>query len=73
VVARLPRSREKARDRVLSAGGAASGTRSARLSRVSCDWWEAMFSLVTAVSGRNTPSGRSLAHLVWPGLGFPYI
>jgi hypothetical protein len=40
---------------------------------VSCDSWEAMFSVVTAVSGRNTPGSRSLAHLVWPGLRFPNI
>jgi hypothetical protein len=32
-----------------------------------------MTSLVTAVSGRNTPTAESLAHLVWAGLGFPYI
>jgi hypothetical protein len=32
-----------------------------------------MFSLVTAVSGRNTPIDESLAYLVEPGLGFPYI
>jgi hypothetical protein len=32
-----------------------------------------MFSLVTAVSARNTPMHESLAHLVEPGLGFPYI
>ena len=29
--------------------------------------------LVTPVPRRNTPSARSLAHLVEPGLGFPYI
>jgi len=32
-----------------------------------------MSSLVTAVSGRNTPMVESLAHLVFSGLGFPYI
>jgi hypothetical protein len=32
-----------------------------------------VFPLVAAVSGRNTPSAQSLAHLVWSGLGFPYI
>jgi hypothetical protein len=40
---------------------------------VSCDGWEAVFSLLIAESGRNTPSIESLAHLVEPGLGFPYI
>jgi hypothetical protein len=40
---------------------------------VSCDRWDVVSPLVTAVSGRNTPSTRSLAYLVEPGLGFPYI
>jgi hypothetical protein len=51
----------------------ASGASSARSRGASCDPWGAMASLVTAVSGRNTPTGEWLAHLVWLGLGFPYI
>jgi hypothetical protein len=46
---------------------------SARRVGVSCDCWDPLFRLVTGESGRNTPGSCALAHLVWPGLGFPYI
>ena len=42
----------------------AERTPSARRRGVSCDWWGAMSSLVTAVSGRNTPTVEALAHRV---------
>jgi len=50
-----------------------AGGRPARRRGVSCDSWGPVFSQVTAVSERNTPTDEWLAHLVWPGLGFPYI
>jgi hypothetical protein len=50
---------------VFSVGDAAvDGDAPARRRGVSCDSWDRLFSLVTAVSQRNTPSRRSLAHLV---------
>ncbi len=40
---------------------------------VSCDGWGRVFRVRTPGSGGNTPRKRSLAHLVEPGLGSPYI
>ena len=57
-------------------GGGPAGVRTDPLARrrgVSCDSWGAMSPLVTAVSGRNTPTVEWLAHVVLLGLGFPYI
>jgi hypothetical protein len=74
-VVRCPRGSVRA-PRVAALECVADGMRgapSARRGGVSCDSWGAMFSLVTAVSGRNTPTAEALAHLVWCGLGFPYI
>jgi hypothetical protein len=73
-VSRPPAERSRTlRPRLAGAARRTPAARPARADGVSCDSWGDVFPLVNAVSARNTPVSGSLAHLVWGGLGFPYI